>query len=106
MVSLESTERKIHHLCPFLNEVNTSSVISLGNFCGVVFILAAELAFCAVRSADAHLLLLWYWFSIEVIILNSDSRFSECSYTQLTGLIQAFRVAGRVVEYFSPSGEF
>lgn len=75
MESMESKDRRIHPLCPFLNEVNDSSVISLGNSCRAAFLLVPEVAFSAVPSADAHFLI-WCWFSVKVVMLNIDLRFS------------------------------
>ena len=101
MESPESKERRIHLLCPFLKEVNTSSAISLGNSHRTALVLTAELAFFAVQSADAHFLLLWCWFSIKVVMLNIDSRSSECSKTQLTGSHPSLLGCGEGREIFS-----
>lgn len=76
-------------------------MISLGNSRRAAFVLAAELAFFAVQSADAHFLLLWCWFSIKVVMLNIDSRFSECSKTQLTGCHPSLLGCGEDREIFS-----
>ena len=51
----------------------------LCDFPWAAFILAAELAFFAVQCADAHFLLLGCWFPVKAVMLNIDSRFSECS---------------------------